>query len=278
MKRQTTLYARPHWTKFLILLGAAVLILFGLFLGVRVHTKNKAYQEYVSMIPAAAEVEAMDFYIQADGTLIFFAEDLYSFAILDENSQVGTLLPFTVGGSTINAIFIPVATDSIKELVLSALDQGIDIRNLYVPEGTDQAFLNSFREKTSQGKVIVCTGGECQLFKDAAVYVLNGKGSLSLTVTHGNNTFLYSYDKKMGSLFDQKEATVCIMPYDVFVDSKLSTDYVFFPESEIDTEKLRKKTDYYVTEYNKANIFCLSTGNQVSFDVHLNATGRIKGE
>ena len=278
MKRKLTIYVRPRWSILLMLLATAVIVLLGVFLFFRVHTKNKAYQEYVSTIPAAAEVGAMDVYIQNDGTLIFYAEGFYSFAVLNENSQMGALQPFTVGGNTINAVFVSVATDSVKETVLSAMEQGIDIRNLFIPEGTDQKFLDMFIEQTRQGKVIICSGGEYQLFKDAAVYVLNGKESLSLMITHGNNTFLYSHDKKVGNMLNQKEATVCIMPYDIFIDSYLNTEYALFPDSKGDIEKLRKKTDYYAATYGNSDMFCLSNGNQISFDVYFNATGRLEGE
>ena len=276
MKQEITLYAKPRKVMCIIILLAAVFVLAFSSIIFTAYNRHKAYQEYVSMIPASADVAEMNFYIHNDGTLTFYAKDLYSFAVLDENSQEGTLRSYTVGGNTINAVFVPLISQTMNDLVLTALDQGIDIRNLYVPKGTDQAFLTSFQEKSSHGKVTVCTGGEYQLFKDACVYVLNGKESLSLNITHGDNSFLYSLDQKVGSLLNPVEATVCIMPNEISAKSKVSTNYVFLPESVQNTGALLERADYYFTCDNASNVFGLSDGNQLLFDVHLTATGRLK--
>lgn len=277
MKQETTLYARPQKAMWItILLAAASVLVCGAIIFFKAYNRHKAYQEYVSMIPAADDVEEMDFYIRTDGTLIFYAKDLYSFAVLAETSQESSLRSYTVGTNTINAVFMPVISQKLNDLVLTALEHGVDIRNLYVPEGTDQAFLDSFQEKSSHGTFTVCSGGEYQLFRDASVYVLHGKKSLSLNIIHGNNSFLYSYDQKVGSMFDLVEATVCIMPNEAFAKSKISTNYVFLPESEQNQERLLEQADYYFIHNHTANIFGLSDGKQLLFDVNLRATGRLK--
>lgn len=126
--------------------------------------------------------------------------------------------------------------------------------------------------------VVACSGGEYQLFKDAAVYVLEAKDTLSLTVSHGNNTFLYSYNTKVGNLFAKQEATVCIMPYDHFIDSKVTTVYALFPETQVDETKLLKLTDHYLLDYDTVEVYALSDGSEVVFGISLTPTGRLAGE
>lgn len=275
MRQETSLFARPKRYAGMIILAVAVFIGLCSIFFIKFYNSRKAYQEYVSMIPAPADVSAMDFYLTSDGSLVFTADNMYSFMILDENSQIGTLHSHTVGGNTINAVFLPMVSEPVNALILTALEQGIDIRNIYVPEGTKTDFLDAVTAKSGKAKTIICSGGEYQLFKDTMAYVLNGKDSLSICVTHGANTFLYSHDKAVGTLFNKQEATVCILPYDVFLKSKISSVYSFFTESEISHDKLLSKTDYYMANINNANIYCSSTGNEVSFDVYLTATGRL---
>ena len=278
MRRETSLYARPRKTIWLIIFLVTVCLILGFFLFKKAYDKHKAYETFVASVPEADEVASMDVYIVIDGTLIFSADNLYSFVILNEDSQVGTLLSHTIGGNTINAVFMPVVSDNMYNLILEALELNIDIRNLYVPKDTDPAFLEAFQEKNSRSQTVICSGGEYRLFKDTAVYVIKSKESLSLRVTHGDNSFLYSHDQAVGTLFEQEQAIVTIMPYEVFNESKIRSDYVFFEETEVSAEQLRNKTDYYSDAYKRTNIFCSSTGNQLSFDVYLTATGRLQGE
>ena len=277
MKKEATLYARPKVTLPLIILLIITLLAAGFFL-FRGVSEKKAYDEFIESVPAAAEVDDLGFYLTSDGSIVFQAPNLYSFAVLSDQSSASSLLPYTVGGNTINAVFMPAATKELNDVVLSAIASGIDIRNLYVPRETDKSFLTSLQEKAPRCNVIVCTGGEYQLFKDAAVYILGGKETLSLTVSHGNNTFLYSYDEKVGSLFKEQEATVCIMPYDILVNSKLTTVYALFPESDADTTKLIKFTDHYLLDYDTKEVYALSDGNDITFGISLTPTGRLNGE
>ena len=121
MRRETSLYARPRKTIWLIIFLLAVCLILGFFIFKKAYNRHKAYEAFVASVPEAAEVAPMDFYMAIDGTLIFSAENLYSFVILNEDSQVGTLLSHTAGGNTINAVFMPVVSDNLYNLILEAL-------------------------------------------------------------------------------------------------------------------------------------------------------------
>ena len=277
MKKEATLYARPKVSLPAVIIIAVVILAAGFFL-FRGISKNIAYKEFVSTVPAAADVDDMEFCLSSDGTIVFQAPSLYSFVILSDSSLASSLQAYTVGGNTINAVFMPADTKELNDVVLTAITNGMDIRNLYVPKDTNKDFLASLQDKAPKCKVNICSGGEYQLFKDATVQVLGAKKTLSLTVTHGNNTFLYSYDEKVGSLFEKQEATICIMPYDIFVNSKLTTVYALFPETEVDETKLLKLTDHYLLDYDTVEVYALSDGNEVTFGVSLTPTGRLSGE
>ena len=79
-------------------------------------------------------------------------------------------------------------------------------------------------------------------------------------------------------MLNKEETTVSFMPYDTFLESKISATYSIFRECELDPETLFHKTDYYIGSADQSNIYCLSTGDQVSFDVYFIPTGRLKGE
>lgn len=263
------------WLSFAL----ATVFLFFLFLTVFLPVrKNLKYQEFLSSVPSAEEVSDLQVFLRHDSTLAFMAPDSYSFVILGDKTVANSLKTFAVGGNTLHALFMPADTPSMQETVLAALDLGLHIRTLYVPKRTDKTFLEAYRTKNPNGEIIKVSGGEYRLFKDCAVYLLGCKTSLSLTVEHGDNTFLYSYQENVGSLFKRKEAAACFMPYENLIESKLDVTYAFFPEADFNIEDLAKHADKYVPEYTSFDLYCLSDGTELLFDTGSYVTGRLQGE
>ena len=278
MKKEATLYARPRIPFYLILIVAAVLLTAGFLVGLSVH-KNRKLKAFEATIPSAEVVEDVNLSFKPDGTFALTSSNgYYSLVVLSDETTAATLKPFCVGGNVLTAVFMPADTPEYEALVLDIINQGMEIKTLYVPGGTDKEFLDSFSSLGNKSQYVKVKGGEYALYKDVVAYMLGSKKSLSFQLVHGENAVLYSYDEKVGSLFNSLEADLCIMPYEALTSSKLDTTYAFFPEADFEEEALRKHTDKYVPEYTHADLFCLSDGKNLSFGVGLMSTGRLSGE
>ena len=151
------------------------------------------------------------------------------------------------------------------------------IGTIFIPSGMKKENKLHIAGLFPNSTIIEADKEGCAIVGDYVFYFYGNKHSINTLVQYGTSTFFIAD-------FVQKKKVACdvaIMPYQAFLDSKVTAEYVIFDkDSVVSKEAIVDKVMYYAVDPG-VNYFSLSMHNfenrdKVIFDIQFDATGKLK--
>lgn len=154
---------------------------------------------------------------------------------------------------------------------------GFPIGTIFIPSGMKKENKLHIAGLFPESVIIEADKEKRAVVGDYVFYFYGDKHSLNTLIQYGTSTFLvadFVQKKKI-------ECDVAVMPYQTFLDSKVTAEYVVFEkDSVVSKEAIVDKVMYYAVDpgvnYFSLSMHGLEYREKIIFDIQFDATGKLK--